>query len=412
VSNAPNSPNVLALSGTGTAASVTLSSSPSSLSFTNVNAGTSSSKAVTVTNTGNTSVNVSQITVNAKNFAVSGMTMPVTLGAGKSASMNVSFSPTASENVTGNITVATSQGTTDVIPVSGTGVQPALTMTPSSASFGNVTVGSPSTQPIQITNSGTGTLTVTQVGVAGTGFTTGTLALPLSLNAGQSTNLSVQFAPTSAGADSGSVTIVSNAPNSPAVVALSGTGVAATQTLTFSTTSLGFGNVNAGSSSTQNVTLTNSGNASVTVSSVTESGAGFTLSGAGAPVTLTAGQAMTFGVIFSPTAAGSDTGTVTVTSTATGSPKTIALSGTGVQATTHSVTLNWVASTSTVSGYNVYRSTTNGSGYSKINSGLVDAVTYTDTTVQSGTTYYYVTTAVDSSGDESADSNQATAVVP
>jgi fibronectin type 3 domain-containing protein len=121
---------------------------------------------------------------------------------------------------------------------------------------------------------------------------------------------------------------------------------------------------------------------------------------------------MTFGVIFSPTAAGSDTGTVTVTSTATGSPKTIALSGTGVQATTHSVTLNWVASTSTVSGYNVYRSTTNGSGYSKINSGLVDAVTYTDTTVQSGTTYYYVTTAVDSSGDESADSNQATAVVP
>jgi hypothetical protein len=412
VSNAPNSPNVLALSGTGTAASVTLSSSPSSLSFTNVNAGTSSSKAVTVTNTGNTSVNVSQITVNAKNFAVSGMTMPVTLGAGKSASMNVSFSPTASENVTGNITVATSQGTTDVIPVSGTGVQPALTMTPSSASFGNVTVGSPSTQPIQITNSGTGTLTVTQVGVAGTGFTTGTLALPLSLNAGQSTNLSVQFAPTSAGADSGSVTIVSNAPNSPAVVALSGTGVAATQTLTFSTTSLGFGNVNAGSSSTQNVTLTNSGNASVTVSSVTESGAAFTLSGAGAPVTLTAGQAMTFGVIFSPTAAGSDTGTVTVTSTATGSPKTIALSGTGVQATTHSVTLNWVASTSTVSGYNVYRSTSNGSGYSKINSGLVDAVTYTDTTVQSGTTYYYVTTAVDSSGDESADSNQATAVVP
>ncbi|MGB2637133.1 MAG: choice-of-anchor D domain-containing protein [Candidatus Acidiferrum sp.] len=411
-SNAPNSPNVLALSGTGTAASVTLSSNPSSLSFTNVNAGSSSSKSVTVTNTGNTSVNVSQITVNAKNFAVSGMTMPLTLAAGKGATMNVSFSPTASENVTGNITVATSQGTTDVIPVSGTAVQPGLTMTPSSASFGNVTVGSPSSQPIQLINSGTGTLTVTQVSVAGTGFTAGTLALPLSLNAGQSTNLSVQFAPTSAGTDSGSVTIVSNAPNSPAVVALSGTGVAATQTLTFSTTSLGFGNVNAGSSSTQNVTLTNSGNSSVTVSSVTESGAGFTLSGAGAPVTLTAGQAMTFGVIFSPTVAGSDTGSVTVTSSAPGSPKTIALSGTGVQATSHSVTLNWAASTSTVSGYNVYRSTTNGSGYSKINSGLVDAVTYTDTTVQSGNTYYYVTTAVDSSGTESADSNQATAVVP
>jgi fibronectin type 3 domain-containing protein len=76
------------------------------------------------------------------------------------------------------------------------------------------------------------------------------------------------------------------------------------------------------------------------------------------------------------------------------------------------VTLNWVASTSTVSGYNVYRSTTNGSGYSKLNSSLIPAVTYTDTSVQSGTTYYYVVTAVDSSGDESTDSNQATAVIP
>jgi fibronectin type 3 domain-containing protein len=117
-------------------------------------------------------------------------------------------------------------------------------------------------------------------------------------------------------------------------------------------------------------------------------------------------------VIFSPSTAGSDAGTVTVTSTASASPTTIALSGTGVQPVTHSATLTWTASTSTVSGYNVYRSTTNGSGYAKINSGLVPSVTYNDTTVQSGTTYYYVVTAVDASGDESADSNQATAVIP
>jgi len=65
-----------------------------------------------------------------------------------------------------------------------------------------------------------------------------------------------------------------------------------------------------------------------------------------------------------------------------------------------------------VSGYNIYRSTTNGSGYAKINTGLVAGVTYNDTTVQSGTTYYYVVTAVDSTGTESSDSNQATAVIP
>ncbi len=412
VSNAPNSPNVLSLSGTGTAATVTLSSNPSSMSFANVNAGSSSSKSATITNSGNTSVSISQVTVNAKDFQVSGITTPFTLTAGQTAAMSVSFSPSTSESVTGNIEVASSQGATAVISVSGNGVQPSLTITPSSASFGNVTVGSPATQTIQLSNSGTGTLSVTQVSVAGSGFSTGTLSLPITLSSGQSTSFNVQFAPASAGTVSGSVTIVSNAPNSPAVIAVGGTGVASTQVLTFSSTNLGFGNVNTGSSSTQSVTVTNSGNASVTVSEITESGVGFTLTGAGTPVTLTAGQSMTFGVIFNPSAAGVATGSVTVSSTASGSPKTIALSGTGVQVTAPSATLTWTASTSTVSGYNVYRSTTSGSGYAKINSSLVAGVTYGDTTVQSGTTYYYVVTAVNASGEESTDSNQATAVIP
>ncbi len=412
MSNAPNSPNVLSLSGTGTAATVTLSSNPSSMSFTNVNAGSSSSKGVKITNSGNTSVTISQVTVNAKDFKVSGITTPFTLAAGQNAAMSVSFSPTASESITGNIQFSSSQGATAVISVSGNGVQPALTITPSSASFGDVTVGSPATQTIQLSNSGTGSLSVTQVSVAGSGFSTGTLSLPITLSSGQSSSFNVQFAPASAGTASGGVTIVSNAPNSPAIIAVSGTGVASTQVLTFSTTNLGFGNVNTGSSSTQSVTVTNSGNASVTVSQISESGAGFTLSGAGTPVTLTAGQSLTFGVIFNPSAAGSAAGAVTVSSTASGSPKTIALSGTGVQATAPSVTLTWTASTSTVSGYNVYRSTTNGSGYAKISSSLVGSVTYDDTTVQSGTTYYYVVTAVNASGEESTDSNQATAVIP
>jgi fibronectin type 3 domain-containing protein len=55
---------------------------------------------------------------------------------------------------------------------------------------------------------------------------------------------------------------------------------------------------------------------------------------------------------------------------------------------------------------------TSGSGYSKISSGLVASTTYDDTTVQSASTYYYVVTAVDASGNESTDSNQATAVIP
>src|SRR5712691_11495578 len=80
---------------------------------------------------------------------------------------------------------------------------------------------------------------------------------------------------------------------------------------------------------------------------------------------------------------------------------------------THSVALSWIASTtSTVSGYNVYRSTVSGTGYAKMNSLLVSVLIYTDASVQNATTYYYVTTAVDATGTESVYSNEVSAVIP
>jgi len=79
---------------------------------------------------------------------------------------------------------------------------------------------------------------------------------------------------------------------------------------------------------------------------------------------------------------------------------------------THSVALTWTASTSTVSGYNIYRLTGAGTVYIKINSSLITTLAYTDTTVQNATTYTYVATAVDSSGNESLYSTPATANIP
>jgi fibronectin type 3 domain-containing protein len=89
----------------------------------------------------------------------------------------------------------------------------------------------------------------------------------------------------------------------------------------------------------------------------------------------------------------------------------IPLSGAGVQ---YSVSLTWDASTSSdVVGYYVYSSTTEGSGYVKLNpSSPVSSLQFTDTTVQAGVTYYYVVTAVDSSEVESADSTPAVASIP
>lgn len=79
----------------------------------------------------------------------------------------------------------------------------------------------------------------------------------------------------------------------------------------------------------------------------------------------------------------------------------------------YSASLSWTASSSSsVVGYNIYRSNVSRSGYAKINSTTVSGTTYTDTTVASGQTYYYVTTAVASSGVESAYSNEAQGVVP
>ena len=411
-SNAPNSPATVSLTGTGVAASVTLSASPTSLSFGSVNAGNSGSKSITLTNNGNSSLTISQVTVNAADMSASGFSLPVTLGAGQSQTMNVVFGPTSAENVSGNITVTTAQGATSVISVSGTGVQAGLSLTPSSANLGTVAVGASNSQTIQISNSGNGVLTITQVSASGPGFSTTGLSVPLSLNPGQSSTFNAQFQPASTGSATGSITIVSNAPGSPAVVTLSGSGVAATQTLSFSSSSVSFGSVDDGTSKTQNETITNTGNSDVQISQIAVGGTGFSLSGAGVPVTLSASQSLTFGIVFSPTAAGSATGTVTVTSNASGSPASIALSGTGIQQVPHTVGLSWTASTSTVSGYNVYRSTTSGSGYTKVNNGLVASVNYTDSTVANATTYYYVTTAVDGSGNESSYSNEASAVIP
>lgn len=90
--------------------------------------------------------------------------------------------------------------------------------------------------------------------------------------------------------------------------------------------------------------------------------------------------------------------------------KDTALGGTCV--TGHFVSLSWTASSSQgVTGYNIYRGTTSGGPYTKLNSSPVVGTSYTDRTVQAGQTYYYVATAVDSSS-ESAYSNEAQGVIP
>ena len=187
---------------------------------------------------------------------------------------------------------------------------------------------------------------------------------------------------------------------------------AAASTLNSSAASLAFGSVNVSSSNTQSVTLTNAGSSSVTISNVTVAGAGFGASGVSSGLILSSGQSAALSATFDPASGGSATGSITVTSNATNSPMVIALSGTGVAPTTYSVLLNWAASASSVTGYNVYSSTVSGGPYAKLTPAPVGATDYTDDSVQQGNTYYYVVTAVNSQNQESAYSTQVSANVP
>jgi Abnormal spindle-like microcephaly-assoc'd, ASPM-SPD-2-Hydin/Immunoglobulin domain/Immunoglobulin I-set domain len=309
-------------------------------------------------------------------------------------------------NAKGSVTSAAATLTVTAAPVAG------IQLSSSSMAFGNGTVGVSTSQALIITNSGTATLSITQINETGLAFGVSGYTLPLNVSAGQHATVTVAFLPTVAGAAAGNISIVSNAPTSPSAVTLSGTGVAATQTLSLSATSLSFGSVNTGTSTTKSFTITNTGNASVAISSITAAGAGYSITSGGSAVTLTPTQAVTVAVQFAPTTAGTLPGSVAITSNATGSPATVTLTGTGVTPVAHSATLSWTASSSTVVGYNVYRSTTSGSFGAPLNGSLVSGVTYADTTVVSGTTYFYVTTAVDGSGNESVVSNEVQAVIP
>lgn len=413
-----NTTMMVPVSGTGivsappdTSATYLLSANPSSLNLGSVKVGSSSSQVVTLTNTGNGKVSISQLRVTGASFSATGIPLPLALAPGQSASVSVLFAPTMAGSLAGSLSVISNATNSATIALSGSGGQPQISILPTNVSFGNLAVGLTNTQTVTLRNPGTANLSVTTATVRGAGFNLSGLTLPLTVAPGQSTWFTVGFTPSVAGNAVGSLSLVSDAPDSLITVGLSGTGVSSSLQLSASPTSLSFGNVTLGSTSTKTVTLSNTGNSDVTFTQIRVTGTVFSASYPPLPLTLSAGQTASFSVIMAPTISGSFTDSLSFVSNATNSP-TISLSGFGVQLAPHSVALNWTASSGLTTGYYVYRSVQTGGGYSKLNSMPVAATTYTDDTVQSGLTYYYVTTAVNSAGVESVYSNEATVTIP
>ena len=422
-SDDPSGPAAVSLGGTGTATTTPqLTVSPTVVNFGNVPLNVASTQPVTLTSTGSAAVTINAATVSGAGFSVSGATFPVTLNPNQSVTLQVQFDPTTADAATGQMTVtsnSTTGGTTQVT-LNGTGTvaaAPQLMVSAGSLSFGNVTVNSTGTLPVTLTSSGTAPLTITAATVSGAEFTDSGATFPVTLNPNQSVTLQVHFAPNTAGAVTGQLTITSNAATgSTTQVQLSGTGTAAaTAQLQVSATSLPFGSVPVNSTATLTLTLISSGTAPVTVSSVALTGTGFSDSGVSFPVTLNPNQSVTLNVQFDPTVAGAATGQLTITSnSSTGGTTQVTLSGTGT-AVQHEIDLSWDAPSSSadpVAGYNVYRSTDGGGSFTKVNSSPDDQVDYTDLNVQSGSTYVYQVTSVDANGVESTASNQISLTVP
>jgi hypothetical protein len=411
-SDANNPTLTIPLSGTG-AAKGQITPNPTSLSFGNVTVGSSLSLTENLTNSGGASLTISAASATGSGFSLSGLTLPLTLAAGQSTSFTVRFAPTAAGAVSGNVAITSDGANPNLnIALSGTGVAPGtLSANPASLSFGTVQVGSSRNLSETLTNTGGSAVNISQANVTGTGFSITGLTLPTTLTPGQSVTFTATFAPTTAGAVSGNLAIISDASNATLNIALSGTG-AAPGLLTVTPATLAFGNVIVDASLSLNGSLTATG-ASVLVSAGSSNSSEFVLSGISLPKTIAAGQSASFTVTFTPNASGAASANLTFLSDASNSPTVELLTGNGLAPQPHSVDLTWNASQSPgVVGYNIYRRAPTGSYGSPINVALDAGTAYTDTTVSAGQTYLYVAKAVDGNGLESGPSNEIQAVIP
>lgn len=227
-SNASNPSLTVGLSGTGVTPA-DLAPSPASLSFGTVTVGNNSSLLETVTNTGGSSATISQVSISGTGFTLSGVTTPITLGAGQGTSFHVIFTPTSANGASGNVVVTSNASNPSLsISLSGTGTSTPgqLAVSPSTLALGSVVVGTSGTASGSLTASGA-SVTVTSAGTNNSAFSLSGLTLPATIPAGQSVPFTVTFSPQSTGAASATLSFSSNAQNSPTTETLTGTATAA-----------------------------------------------------------------------------------------------------------------------------------------------------------------------------------------
>jgi len=295
-----------------------------------------------------------------------------------------------------------------------------ISIVPASVDFKEVVVGQRNSQTLQVSNTGNEPISFEALRVSGPGFTLSRIKTPLTLPARKSFTVTLAFSPTKESPAAGSLALSSSDLKAPVSVPLAGSGEKAAPQLQSHPSSLNFGAVAVRATSTQTVKLKNTGNVPLTINSAALSNSAFSTAGLSTGVSLAPGQSLEFKLAFRPTSNGSVSGTLSIGSSSLASPVNLAISGAGATGTTstpspvsgHSVSLVWSPSASPVIGYHVYRGTSPGGPYSRISASTIGGLDFSDTTLPSSGRYYYVVTALDSAGVESAFSNEATVDFP
>lgn len=393
------------------AATTALQCSPCALGFGNVEVTQSKTLSVNLSNPTSAAITISAVQQSAPGFKVTGLALPLSLSAGKSASFNITFAPLTNQTVQGTIRLLSSGPSSALaVSVSGTGLTSgSLAANPSTLNFGTVPLGTTATKTQTLTNSGASSVTLASVG-SGTPFWVTGLTTPMTLAPGASVTFYAHFHPQSSGAASGGLTALSSANDYRLVVPLSAS-VPGSGQVSIAPATLSFGSVPVGSSKSMSATLSASG-AGVTIASDSLTSSEFSVSGLPLPLTLAAGQTKSFTITFTPQSSGTASASLSLKTGVSTTAAVESLAGAGTTAAQHSVSLAWNPSASPVIGYNVYRGTKSGGPYVQLNSATDASTAYNDTAVQGGQTYYYVVTAVNSSKQESTYSNQAQAAVP
>ena len=296
------------------------------------------SQTLTLSNSGNAVLNLTTVAISG-DFAKSGGTCAnnATVAATASCTIMVTFTPTATGARTGLVTITdNATGSPRTATLQGTGVAvagPTATLSPAKLTFAGQALNTPSTtQTLTLTNtSASAILNITGIAIGGSNATefSNTTTCGATLGTGASCSIAVTFKPTTSGLRTASVSVVSNA-TGPLAAALEGTGNASTgAAVSLDVKTLAFGNQTLNTpSAVKTATLTNSGGSTLNIASIKTTGDFAQTSTCGPQ--LLAGAACVISVTFTPTAAGTRTGALALTSDAPGSPHAVALSGSGV----------------------------------------------------------------------------------